>query len=72
MVLKVVGPGVIKNSAVKNISPEMKVWSLTLVDNSKLLETYEKLENFLRKSPLFFNQEWTLFKVFLDYKDFKE
>lgn len=69
MVLKVLGPGVIKNSAVKNISAEMKVWSLTLVDNSKLLETYEKLETYLRKSPIFSNQEWTLFKVFLDYKE---
>ena len=72
MVLKILGQGVIKTSAVKPYNNETKVWSLSLVDNYKLLDSYEKLENYLRKSPLFFNQEWTLFKVYLDYKELKE
>lgn len=43
IVLKVLGQGVIKTSAVKLLNNETKVWSLSLVDNSKLLEAYEKL-----------------------------
>jgi hypothetical protein len=69
MVLKVLGQGVVKSSAVKILNNVTKYWSLNLINNSKLLETYEKLETYLRKSPLFLNQEWKLFKVFLDYKD---
>lgn len=40
MVLKVLGQGVIKSSAVKLINNETKVWSLNFVDNSKILEGY--------------------------------
>ena len=40
VVLKVLGEGAIMKSVVKELGEDQKVWSLNLVDNSKLLESY--------------------------------
>jgi hypothetical protein len=49
VIVKVLGIGAIKKSNIKDIGDGKKVWSLTLVDTSMLMEYYEKLETFLRK-----------------------
>ena len=48
LIVKLLGMSAIKKSSVKEVNGQ-KVWCLTLVDPSKVLEYYEKLESFLRK-----------------------
>jgi hypothetical protein len=48
LIIKLLGMSAIKKSSVKEVG-DQKMWSLTLVDPSKVLECYEKLESFLRK-----------------------
>jgi hypothetical protein len=48
LIVKVLGMSAVKKSTVKEFSG-LKVWVLTLIEPSKVLECYEKLEAFFRK-----------------------
>lgn len=48
LIVKVLGMSAVKKSTVKEVNG-VKVWVLTMIEPSKLLECYEKLEAFMRK-----------------------